>query len=118
MIACRFERKQAKQAGTELKECQICSAVENNMDDDQPMDNTSPDGSGRESSLDMDGFTRPTMLPRRFRSNTQGNLETSVSQSEFSGNHSCRSFSVEEESEDMDEDHMDGGGFRSRRVSI
>mmetsp|Transcript_17966 Transcript_17966/g.30058 ORF Transcript_17966/g.30058 Transcript_17966/m.30058 type:complete len:247 (+) Transcript_17966:20-760(+) len=114
MIACKIDRKQAKESGIVPKECNICSAVENNIDDD-PQDNHSPD-SGREHSLDMDGFTRP-MLPRRFRSNTQVNAEPLSSQSMSSIAYNCRSFSVEEGSEEMEED--DGGDiFRSRRVSI
>lgn len=116
MIACKFERKQAKQSGNVPKECHICSAVENNTVDD-PQDSLSPDSSGREHSLDMDGFSRP-MLPRRYRSNTQVNMDTSPGMCAGGSGYNCRSFSVEEESEEMDEDNYDGGIFRSRRVSI
>lgn len=119
MIACRYERKQALQAGTELKECSICSGVDSNSDD-APQDNHSPDNGGRDSAIDMDGFTRP-MLPRRFRSNTQDNIDAPLAGQVVAGvsTYNCRSFSVEEESEEMDEDGCcDAGMFRSRRVSI
>ena len=125
MIACRFERKQAKKAGIEPKYCNICSAVDSSTDDDGPQDNTSPTNE-KSPSIDVDGaFARPTVLPRRFRSSTQGNLgDLSGAPGGGFGSlggtgYNCRSFSVEEESEEMEmEEEGMADSFTSRRVSI
>jgi hypothetical protein len=117
MIACRFERQSALKSGVEPKECLICSAAANSPCD-QPQDTSSPDG--QRPSLDMDGFMRPTMLPRRFRSSTHvGDITPPKGQLRHSL-HNCRSYSVEEESEEMDteEDEEDDNNFRRRYTSI
>jgi hypothetical protein len=98
--------------------------MEDSTEDDQPpQDNASPDPHGQ-PSLDMDGFTKPTRLPRRFRSSTQGTIDLSEgahcscsSDSGSGSGYNCRSFSVQEEPEEVEEEDMQSQ-FRSRRVSI
>jgi len=107
MIACRFERKNAKKTGGS-KECLICAAL-----DDGNNDTVSDSGDSRQPSFDMDGFSKPTALPRRFRSSDPSGSRPGDSLY-------CRSQSVQEESDEMEEDDDSGGrhAFCHRYTSI
>lgn len=107
MIACRHERQNARRSGVEPKTCLICSAVETSPDE-TPHDNTSTDS--RQPSFDMDGFMRPTMLPRRFRSSTHAvDGPPVINVHEYN----CKTIAVEEEPDEMEDDSCNI--FRSRR---
>ena len=117
MIACRFERKASIKAGLEPKRCDLCS--QNSDSDDEPHDDPLEIAAQQEDSSHR--FRYPNH-PRRHRAATQG----SVSLSALGGNgmstttFNPRSFSVEEEPDDMEmDDDTTGQHFQnSRRVSI